>query len=85
MRKTLLASVLLLALCGSALAGDINSPPLITSPPQNTIQSTGTQTSEVPVETETQDTTPDGTTPGDDALTLTEVALRMFDGVLALF
>jgi hypothetical protein len=76
MRKTLYASVLVLALCGSALAGDINSPPApiagdmgcpplaagdITNPPS------ATQSSD--------DQTADG---------LAEAALSVLNSVLAL-
>ena len=35
MRKTLCASVLMLALCGSALAGDISNPSAPQPPPSN--------------------------------------------------
>jgi hypothetical protein len=76
MRKTFCASVLVLALCGSAFAGDITNPPApapgdiscpplaagdITNPP-GTIQSSDDQTT-------------DG---------LTEAALAVLDSVLAL-
>lgn len=77
MRKTLCVSALVLALCGSALAGDINSPPApapgnIPTPPHaaadinnppGTIQSSDDQTA-------------DG---------LSEAALDILDTVLALF
>ncbi len=38
MRKTLLAAALVLALCCSALAGDIHTPPVAPDPPPGTSQ-----------------------------------------------
>ncbi len=84
MRKTLLASVLLLALCGAALAGDMNSPPLTSNPPSTTPASSA-QTSDDSAATESPDAADDGTIPGDDTVPLAEIALRVFEGVLALF
>ena len=48
MRKTICASVLLLALCGSALAGDMHSPPApaVVSNQPSEPQTSGVQTTE---------------------------------------
>ena len=85
MRKTLLASALLLALCGSALAGDINSPPITTSNPPSTTKLSSTQTTRGSAATEPPDAAPGGITPAYDTYLLAVVALRVFGGVLALF
>lgn len=77
MRKTILASVLVLALCGSAYAGDIESPPLRASDdaPDTTLV--------VPEEPAPPSATPSP----DDLITygLTEAALTALNNVLALF
>jgi hypothetical protein len=44
MRKTLCASVLLLALCGSAFAGDISNPSAPQPPPPQTVTTEETAT-----------------------------------------
>ena len=87
MRKTLCASVLVLALCGSALAGDIECPPIapgdIPSPPSSA-QSSGNQTTDGTVGTETPATAADGIIHGDNADSLAEAALTVLNSVLAL-
>jgi hypothetical protein len=78
MRKTLYASVLVLALCGAALAGDISCPPIapgdIPSPP-SAAQPSGDQTNDGSTNTETPDST---------AAVLAETTLTVINTVLAL-
>lgn len=85
MRKLLCASVLVLALCGSALAGDIECPPIapgnIPDPP-SAAQSSGEQTTDGAVGTGA--TADDGIIHGDDADNLIETALAFLNSVLAL-
>lgn len=84
MRKSLYASVLALALCGSAFAGDITNPPApgdIPNPP-STSQSTSDQTADGSVGTEVS--AADGIIHGDDADSLAEAALTVLNSVLAL-
>ena len=88
MRKTLCASVLVLALCGSALAGDINSPPIapgdISNPP-GASQASSNQTADGSVSMGTPDTAANGIIHGDDVDSLTAAALTVLNSVLALF
>ena len=79
MRKTLCALVLVLSLFSSALAGDINNPPLtapgdINSPP-NASQSADAQIIVTPSDAEASATTAD---------VLVETALNAISSVLAL-
>jgi hypothetical protein len=81
MRKTLYALVLMLALRGSAFAGDIGCPPIapgdINSPPSSTQSADGsTNTSAA---TATADTASEG-----NVSDLSEVALNVLNSVLAL-
>lgn len=87
MRKTLCASVLVLALCGSAFAGDINNPPIapgdISCPPSAS-RSFGDQATDGSLDA--------GATPSADGIThdvnadsLTAAALTVLNSVLALF
>jgi hypothetical protein len=88
MRKTLCASVLVLALCGSASAGDISCPPIapgdISNPPSAS-QSSSNQTADGWVGTGEAAPADDGIILGDDADSLTAAALTVLDSVLALF
>jgi len=85
MRKSLYASVLVLALCGSVSAGDITNPPIapgdIDCPPSTT-QSSGYQTADGWIGTGA--TADDGIINGDDADSLAEAALTVLNSVLAL-
>ena len=77
MRKTLCASVLVLALCGSAFAGDIGCPPVaapgdIPNPPL----AAGDITNPPSATQSSDDQTADG---------LAEAALNVLNSVLALF
>ena len=87
MRKTLCASVILLALCGSALAGDINCPPIapgdVPNPPAPS-QPSGTQTVEGSTGPGAQDAASDGIIHGDYADSLSEAVLSALNSVLAL-
>lgn len=87
MRKTLCASVILLALCGSAFAGDINNPPVapgdINNPPAPS-QPSGTQTVEGSIGTGAPDAASDSIIYGDYADSLSEAALSALNSVLAL-
>lgn len=74
MRKTLCASVLLLALCGSAFAGDISNPSAPQPPPPSNMTAEKTTTDEV-----IQTGTADGFT--ETLLSVLETAL---ESVLAL-
>lgn len=86
MRKTLSASVLVLALCGSAFAGDITNPPIapnnIPAPP-SVSRSTGEETGDgwggtvAPAD--------EGIARSDSAGNLAAIALTILDSVLALF
>lgn len=77
MRKTLCASVLVLALCGSALAGEITNPPspanIDTSDP---VLTTGVIPSPPGANLSSDDQTADG---------LAEAALWVINSVLGLF
>jgi hypothetical protein len=74
MRKTLCASVLVLALCGSALAGEITNPP---SPADCGLSCSSTDGGDIPGATlSSDDQTADG---------LAEAALWVIDSVLGLF
>ena len=75
MRKTLCVSALVLALCGSAFAGDTNSPPIVgpdgVSSPPIAPQTSGEQTADDIID-------------GDNAETVAAAALALLDRVLAL-
>lgn len=79
MRKTLCALVLVLSLFSSALAGDINNPPLTApgdiSSPRNASQSADARILVIPTDAEASATTAD---------VLVETTLIVIDGVLAL-
>jgi hypothetical protein len=77
MRKTIYASALVLALCGSALAGDMNSPP---APVSESIANTSLAAEESSPSTTAPEPTDDP--PAD---LLVEAALTVLDSVLALF
>ena len=74
MRKTLCASILLLALCGSAFAGDISNPSAPQPPPPSNMTAEETMTDDV-----IQTGTADGFT--ETLLSVLETAL---ESVLAL-
>jgi hypothetical protein len=78
MRKTLCASVLVLALCGSALAGEITNPPspATTSGTSYPVLAAGDISSPPGVNLSSDDQTADG---------LAEAALWVIDSVLGLF
>lgn len=80
MRKTLCASVLVLALCGSAFAGDIECPPIapgdISSPP-SAPQSSSNQINDSEISTEASAPTADGVTHYDNPDSLTRIALDL--------
>jgi hypothetical protein len=77
MRKTLAALVLVLALCSTAFAGDIPSPP---APDGSTSQASDTEGS-----TETEAPAPtDDTASGDNADGFAAAALSVIHSVLAL-
>ena len=86
MRKSLCASVLVLAFCGSAFAGDISCPPIapgdIPNPP-SAAQSSSDQTADGSIGT-------GATTAADDSIihntadSLAEAALIVLNSVLAL-
>jgi hypothetical protein len=88
MRKTLCASVLVLVLCGSALAGDISNPPIapgdISNPPSAS-QAPSNQTADGWIDTGEAAPAADGSIHGDDADSLTAAALTVLNSVLALF
>jgi hypothetical protein len=80
MRKTICASVLVLALCGSALGGDINNPPIVD--PDNTRS--------LPSAPQTSDEqTADGQLGTGETATAADAvaaaALSVLDSMLALF
>lgn len=81
MRKTLWASILVLALSGSAFAGDASCPPIapgdIPTPPNST------QTADGPTDTSAAAATADTTSDG-NAGDLTAAALSVINSVLAL-
>jgi hypothetical protein len=86
MRKTICASVLVLALCGSAFAGDMECPPIapgdISSPPASTAGDMDT----APLAAGDINNPP-GTTQSPDnqtASVLAEAALSVLNSVLAL-
>ncbi len=81
MRKTLRASALVLALCGSALAGDINNPPVTTDP--NAPR--GAQFDDGWLGTATPYTATDDGIDGDIAERLAAAARAVLDSMLALF
>ena len=76
MRKTICASVLLLALCGSAFAGDISNPSAPQPPPPPTQNMTAEETA-------TDDVLQNGTADGFTE-TLLSVLETAFESVLAL-
>jgi hypothetical protein len=78
MRKTLRASVLVLALCAPAFAGDIPNPSSPQPPPQNM-----TAEEQPSVTTEAQAT--GGNTQDKAGDSLTETVLSLLEGMLALF
>lgn len=78
MRKTLRASVLVLALCAPVFAGDIPNPSSPQPPPQNSMAE-----GQPSVTTEAQAT--DDSTQDKAADSLTEAVLSLLEGVLALF
>ena len=84
MRKTLCASVLVLALCGSALAGDIHTPPH-SAPLDSSSQPSETQTSDVQT-TASWGEAPaaDGIIYGNSADDIVAATLAAFGSVLAL-
>jgi hypothetical protein len=87
MRKTLCASVLVLALCGSALAGDIECPPIAPSNipnPPSVSQSSGNQTADGSIATGAPDAAADGIINGDNANSVAAAALTVLNSVLAL-
>jgi hypothetical protein len=83
MRKTLCTSVLVLALCGTTLAGDMSCPPIapgeIPTPPSAS-QPSGEETSDNLIETGATAET----TSGDNADGLAATALTVLNSVLAL-
>ena len=77
MRKTLCASVLVLALCGSAFAGDIECPPIAAPGDITNPQQVAGDINSSPSATQSSgDQTVDG---------LAEAALTVLNSVLALF
>lgn len=77
MRKTFCASALVLALCGSAFAGDMNCPPLLASVDINNPPLASEEISNPPNATQSSDEqTTDGFAAG---------ALGVVNNVLALF
>lgn len=79
MRRSLSASLLVLALCVSALAGDISNPP-VAPPLTNTVQE---QTDEGWTDPAAPSST--DSVQADSADGLTAAALTIFNSVLALF
>ena len=75
MRKTLNASIMVLALCCPAFAGDALCPPGVTTPPTTAIQET---TTDGEIETGTTATTTDGDIETGAAITFVEVVLNLF-------
>ena len=79
MRKTICVSILVLALCGTTLAGEIECPPLVSSGdinnPPNASQSADAQIIVTPSDAEASATTAD---------VLVETALNAISSVLAL-
>lgn len=80
MRKTFCASVLVLALCGSAFAGDMGTPPIapgnISSPPsasQSSVVQTGDGSTDVGAPAPAADMTAGGDANGFAALTLSVI------------
>ncbi|MDT5269046.1 MAG: hypothetical protein QOH49_1232 [Acidobacteriota bacterium] len=75
MRKTLCATALVLALCGSTLAGDVNNPPIVgpsdIPSPSIALQTFGEQTA-------------DGVIHGDSAESVSAAALIVLNSVLPL-
>ena len=88
MRKTLCASVLVLMLCGSAVAGDISNPPIapgdISNPPSAS-QSSSDQATDGWIGTGEASPAADCIIHSDDADSLTVAALTVLNSVLALF
>jgi hypothetical protein len=88
MRKTLCASVLVLALCGSALAGDIECPPIVApggiNNPPSASESFSVQTADGWIGTGAAAPTADGIIHGDNADGLAAAALTVINSVLAL-
>jgi hypothetical protein len=86
MRKSLYASVLVLALCGSVLAGDISNPPPpgdISNPPSAVRTPYDEPTDGQP--DEGAEPSADDIIPGDEVDGLTAAALSVLNSVLALF
>lgn len=86
MRKTFCASVLVLSLCVSALAGDMGTPPLasgdVNNPPASS-QPNGDQTTDGSTDTGTSGPADDPAADG-DADSLAAAALSVLDSLLAL-
>ena len=81
MRKTLCASALVLALCGSTFAGDMGCPPIVISDPPSPL--TTSQSSDVQLtDGSTGAGTPGDPTAGTDALAA--FTLSVVNSVLAL-
>jgi hypothetical protein len=81
MRKTLCASVLVLVLCGSVFAGDIECPPIVApgdiSSPPSAPQSSSNQTADGWIGTGTAAPTTDSSIHGDNSGSLTQIALDL--------
>ncbi len=88
MRKTLCASVFVLALCGSALAGDMSNPPLARGDmtgPVDASELSSTQATGGWSGTGEASTEGDGIILVDDVDGLTAAALTVLNSMLALF
>lgn len=83
MRKTLCASVLVLALCGSALAGDMGCPPIAPVNFPSTSQSPALQTDDGSTDVGASTPTADMNA-GGDADGFSATALSIINSVLAL-
>ena len=88
MRKSLCALGLVLALCGSAFAGDIQTPPVlapgdIQSPPDAS-QTPSAQASDGWIDTGEAALSDDGIIHGDEADGMTSAALSVLNSVLSL-
>ena len=87
MRKTLYASVFVLVLCGSAFAGDINSPPIapctINCPPSAPLTSGG-EPADGRISTVAEAPAADDITYDDYTDGITAAALTVLNSVLAL-